>query len=202
MGQTDMSVTSALAGLFSGVMSTARDLAVTKMGVDAQRYHTDMQYAMNKMSTEASIYNNNNSVSAQKAIAQLNRQADLQKANISADAQRYSAGVSAGAMQSAAATNAAAARYSADKHLEASKYSSDNSYAGTLYSADTSKETSKYSSDKSYEEKMYQHEHNIMNPVAMGAAYADEFPIQKLLGNIANMAGALLDPMVPKMPQY
>ena len=150
MGQTDTSVTGALSGLMQGVMTTARDLAVTKLGVEAQKYHTDMQYSMSKMATEASIYNNNNSVNAQKAIAQLNRDADLQKANISANAQKYAAGVSAGAITSAAATNAAAARYSADQHLASSRYSAEQSRAAQEYSANQSYNARKYEVDNNW----------------------------------------------------
>ena len=150
MGNTDTGVTGALGNMMSGILTTARDLAVTKLGVEAQKYRTDMDYAMSKMATEASIYNNNNSVNASKAIAQLNRETDLQKATISADASRYAAGVSAGAITSAAATNAAAARYSADQHLASSRYSAEQSRAAQEYSADQSYNARKYEVDNNW----------------------------------------------------
>lgn len=152
MGQTDTSVTGALSGLMQGVMSTARDIAITKLGVEAQKYHTDMQYSMSKMATEASIYNNNNSVTAQKAIAKLNSDTDLQKADISANATKSAAAASAGALMSAAATNAAAAKYSADQHRASYQYSSDKSL-----------EASKYASDKRYEGTKYATDWNFRN---------------------------------------
>lgn len=143
MGQTDMSASSVMGNLMSGIMTTARDLAVTRMNLDQQKYNTDMQYAMSKLAAGASIYNNNNSISAQKAINQLNREADITKAGISADATRAAAATSAGAMMSAAKTNAAAAQYSADQHLKASqetagatKFSAQKSYDSTKYQVD------------------------------------------------------------------
>lgn len=150
MGDTDMSVSGAFASAVSGMMTTARDLAITKMQTEAQRYASDRAYAASKMATEGSIYNNNNTVSAQKAISQLNRDADLKKASISADATRAAAGATAGAMMSSAAQSAAAARYSADRHLEASKYGSDLSLTGTKYSSDQSLTGTKYTTDNNY----------------------------------------------------
>lgn len=143
MGSVDTAITSVMGALMSNVMSSAKDVAVTKLYNDAQKYQVDKQYAASKMATEASILNNNNSVSAQKAISQLNRDADIQKAGISADATRAAAAASAGAIMSAASTNASAARYSADQHLagvnrssEASEYSARYNYYGTKYSID------------------------------------------------------------------
>lgn len=143
MGNTDTAITSVMGALMSNIMSSAKDVAVTKLYNDVQKYQVDKQYAASKMATEASILNNNNSVSAQKAISQLNRDADIQKAGISADATRAAAAASAGAVMSAAATNASAARYSADQHLagverssEASEYSARYHYYGTKYTAD------------------------------------------------------------------
>lgn len=147
MGQTDMSAGSVLASMMSGIMSTARDLAVTRMTTEQSKYNTDMNYAMAKLAAGASIYNNNNTVSAQKAIASLNRDSDIQRANISASAQRAAASMSAGAMMSAASTNAAAARYSADKHAEAAKYGSDQSSSASRYGSDKSLEGTQYSTD-------------------------------------------------------
>lgn len=150
MGETDMTTSGAFANAVSGMMTSARDIAITKLQTQAQRYSADRAFAASKMATEGSILNNNNTVSAQKAINALNRDADIKKASISADATKAAAGATAGAMMSAAATNAAAARYSADQHLEASKYGSDQSLTGTKYSSDNSLAGTKYSTDNDY----------------------------------------------------
>lgn len=148
MGQTDMSISGAFSSMVSGMMSTARDLAMTRMTTEAQKYATDKQFAASKMAAETSIFNNNNNIDANKAIRALDRDADIRKAGISADATRAAASMSAGAVTSAAATNAAAARYSADQHLAASKFTSENSLEGTKYSADTGYEGTKYKTDR------------------------------------------------------
>lgn len=135
MANPDTSITGAFASLMSGMISTARDLAVTKMSTDQMKYNSDQQYAAAKLAAGASIYNNNNSVSAQKAISALNRDADIRKASISAEATKSAAAASAGAMMSAARENAAAARYSADQHRAASQYSADKSLESTKYSS-------------------------------------------------------------------
>lgn len=143
MGNVDTSITGVMGSLMSNIMSSAKDIAVTRLYNDAQKYQTDKAFAASKLAAEASIYNNNNSVSAQKAISQLNRDADIQKAGLTADATRAAAAASAGAMMSAAATNASAARYSADQHLagikrssEASEYSARYNYLGKKYEVD------------------------------------------------------------------
>lgn len=136
MGQTDMSATNVIGSLMSTIMNTANNVAVSKLYTDAQKYQVDQQFAASKLATEASIFNNNNSISAQKAINALNRDADIRKAGISAEATKAAAATSAGAMMSAAQTNAAAARYSADQHLASSKYSADQSLAATKYTSD------------------------------------------------------------------
>lgn len=148
MGQTDMSISGAFSSMVSGMMSTARDLAMTRMTTEAQKYATDKQFAASKMAAETSIFNNNNNIDANKAIRALDRDADIRKAGISADATRAAASMSAGAVTSAAAQQAAAARYSADQHLAASKYTSENSLEGTKYSADTGYEGTKYKTDR------------------------------------------------------
>lgn len=147
MGQTDMSAGAVLGNILDGMMTTARDLAVTKMSMDQSRYNADLQYASAKLAAGASIYNNNNTVSAQKAMNALNRDADIKKASISAEATKAAAGMNAGAIQSAAATNAAAARYSAEKHAEAAKYSSELSSSASRYGSDRSLEGTQYSTD-------------------------------------------------------
>ena len=103
MANPDLSISGAFASLMSGMISTARDLAVTKMSTDQMKYNSDQQYAAAKLAAGASIYNNNNSVSAQKAISALNRDADIRKASISAEATKSAAAASAGAMMSEAA---------------------------------------------------------------------------------------------------
>lgn len=148
MGQTDMSISGAFSSMVSGMMSTARDLAMTRMTTEAQKYATDKQFAASKMAAETSIFNNNNNIDANKAIRALDRDADIRKAGISADATRAAASMSAGAVTSAAAQQAAAARYSADQHLEAAKYGSDTSLEGTKYGSDKSFEGTKYKTDR------------------------------------------------------
>lgn len=145
MGQTDTSVSGAFASMVSGMMTTARDLAMTKMSTEASKYATDKQFAAQKMMAETSIFNNNNNIDANKAIRALDRDADIRKAGISADATRAAAAANAGAITSAAATNAAAARYSADQHLESSKTSAD---------------ATKYAANKKYAETVYETTHN------------------------------------------
>lgn len=135
MGQTDMSAASVFGSMMSSIMTTARDLAVTKMTMEQSKYNSDQQYAAAKLAAGASIYNNNNTVSAQKAISALNRDADIRKASISAEATKSAASMSAGAMMSAARENAAAARYSAEQHRAASQYSADKSLESTKYSS-------------------------------------------------------------------
>lgn len=125
MGDTDMNVGANFMSMVSGMITTARDLAITKMQTAQQQYNTDKQYAMAKLQAETSIYNNNSNIDANKAINALNRDADLRKAGISANATMAAAAANAGAITSAAATNAAAARYSADQSKEANKYRSD-----------------------------------------------------------------------------
>lgn len=145
MGQVDTSVSGAFASMVSGMMTTARDLAITKMTTEANKYATDKQYAAQKMMAETSIFNNNSNIDANKAIRALDRDADIRKAGISADATRAAAAANAGAITSAAATNAAAARYSAEKHLESSQ---------------TSAEASKYAADRKYAETVWETTHN------------------------------------------
>lgn len=147
MGQTDMSVPGVFGNMVSGMMTTARDLAMTKITTDAQKYATDKQFAAAKMAAETSIYNNNSNIDANKAIRALDRDADIRKAGISADATRAAAAANAGAITSAAATNASAARYSADQHLLAAQESA----AASRYSANRSYDTSKYVADKNQE---------------------------------------------------
>lgn len=178
MGQTDMSASSVMGNLFAGMMTTARDLAVTKMSMAQSKYNADLQYASAKLAAGASIYNNNNTVSAQKAISQLNRDADIKKASISADATRAAAASSAGAMMSAAATNAAAARYSAEKHAEAAMYGSDKSAAASMYGSDTSAGASTYGADKRLEGEMYQTNHDFKkNPVGYVGALTNDLAL-------------------------
>lgn len=175
MGQTDMSASSAISSMMAGVLNTARDLAVTKMTTQTQKYMSDQSYAAAKLAAGASIYNNNNSVSAQKAMNALNRDADIQKANISANATRAAANASAGAMMSAAATNAAAARYSADQHAAAAMYGSDQSSSASRYSSDNSLAGTKYGVDRNLKS----------NPVGYAATFAQE--AAKTMSNISNV---------------
>lgn len=175
MGQTDMSGATSIASMMSGVIGTARDLAVTKLTTDTQKYMSDQSYAAAKLAAGASIYNNNNTVSANKAMSALNRDADIQKANISADATRAAAGTSAGAMMSAAATNAAAARYSAEKHAEAAMYGSDLSSAASRYGSENALEGTKYGVDRNIK----------TNPVGYAATVAQE--AAKVMSNVSNV---------------
>lgn len=91
MGQTDMSIGSTYASMVSGIMTTARDLAMTKLSTEASRYASDKQFAAAKMAAETSIYNNNNNIDANKAIRALDRDADIRKAGIQASATRDAA---------------------------------------------------------------------------------------------------------------
>lgn len=175
MGQTDMSVGNAFASMMSGMMTTARDLAVTRMTMAQSKYNADMQYASAKLAAGASIYNNNNTVSAQKAINALNRDTDIKKASISAEASKAAAGMSAGAIMNAAASNASAARYSADKHAEAVKYGSDKSSSASMYGSDKSSAASMYGSDKSFESTQYSTDRDIRkNPYGAVKTYTQD----------------------------
>lgn len=181
MGQTDTSNTAAISSLFNNVLTTARDLAITKMQVSAQRYNADQNYASSKLAAEASIYNSQNAINANKAISQLNRDADITKAGISADASRAAAAMSAGAVMSAASTNAAAARYSADQHVKQSEIQA----GASMYGADTSAGASMYGSDKSYDANMYKATHDIKSDPAAWS-YNSGFSIGKEIIDVAN----------------
>lgn len=136
MAQTDFGVTGVFGSLLSNSMSTARDMAVTKLQTDQQRYNTDIQYAIAKMQAETAIYNNNSNIDANKAIRALDRDADIRKAGIAANATQSAAAMNAGAITSAAATNAAAARYSADANKEYNMYRTDTENALERYKWD------------------------------------------------------------------
>lgn len=175
MGQTDMSAGASIASMMSGVIGTARDLAVTKMTTDTQKYMSDQSYAAAKLAASASIYNNNNTVSANKAMNALNRDADITKANISAGATRAAAATSAGAMMSAASTNAAAARYSAEQHAKAAMYGSDLSSAASRYGSENALEGTKYGVDRNIK----------TNPVGYAATVAQE--AAKVMSDVSNV---------------
>lgn len=136
MAQTDFGVTGAFGSLLSNSMTTARDMAVTKLQTDQQRYNTDIQFAIAKMQAETAIYNNNSNIDANKAIRALDRDADIRKAGIAANATQSAAAMNAGAITSAAATNAAAAKYSADANKEYNMYRTDTENALERYKWD------------------------------------------------------------------
>lgn len=154
MGQTDMGVTATVGSMMANQMTAARDIAITKMQLDQQRYNTDQQYAMAKMAAETSIYNNNNNIDANKAIRALDRDADIRKAGIQASATRDAAAASAGAILGAANTQAAAARYGYDTNLTSQR---------------EQRELEKYKYDNVSGDTKYEGEHNLMkDPIQYG----------------------------------
>lgn len=135
MGQVDTSGTAAIGSLMNTVMNTASQAMIAGMYVDAEKYSADQQFAAAKMSTEASILNNQNTNSSQKAIAERGFETDLMKSQMSAAATRYSADKNL----AAAGTSAAAVRDAAFMNSEASKYAADMGYAGKELDAETQK---------------------------------------------------------------
>lgn len=126
MGQIDTTLNGLLGQLVSTSINTASQASIARLYTDASRYQADMNYASSKLATEASIYNNLNSTSAQKAITQMNNDADIRKASISANATMSAASTSAGAAIAAANAHAGATKYAADKGLEGTKYNVDH----------------------------------------------------------------------------
>lgn len=188
MGQTDMGVTGTIGALMSNSISTARDMAITRIQTDQSKYNTDMQFAIAKLQAETSIYNNNNNIDANKAINALNRDSDIRKASISADATKQAAAMSAGAITSAAATQAAAARYSADQHLEATKETA----GASRYSANRSYQSTQYRADKDYDIQKLKNETNMVtNP----AGYLDYMQNTRF-GQYLDQTAGLIDDIV------
>lgn len=128
MGQVDTSMNGAIGQLYSTMLNTASQAAITKMYTDASRYQADMAYSASKAQTEASIYNNNNSIEANKAINALNRDSAIRQAEIHAGATLGAAGMSAGAMRYSAEQAANAAMYGADQTYNYNKYRTDKEF--------------------------------------------------------------------------
>lgn len=172
MGTVDTGATTAIGALMSNQIASARDMAISKMQVDQQRYATDQQFAMAKLAAETSIYNNNSNIDANKAINAMNRDADIQKAGISANATRAAAAMSAGAVTSAAAQSAAAARYSAQMSHDASIHKTNADYDLGLQQ----QLLDKYKHDNPSGSTKYQSNHNIWSdPVYYGGEAGQYF---------------------------
>lgn len=118
-GAIDTSASGLVGQLVSGLVNTASQAAITGMYTDASKYQADMQYASAKLAAEASIFNNQNSTSAQKAIAQLNSSTDIQKANIAASSTLGAAGTYAAAQEYAAQLSHDASLNAAQKNYDA-----------------------------------------------------------------------------------
>lgn len=140
MGQVDTSLNGAMGALFSTVLNTASQAAIAGMYTDAERYAADMSYASAKTSAEASIYNNNNNIEANKAINAMNNDAALQRANISSAATLGAAGMNAGAIQ-----------YSANQAAQAAMYGHDLDYKAKESQSQRNYNLGKYQTDKQYE---------------------------------------------------
>lgn len=185
-GQTDMSVTGTIGSMISNSMTAARDLAITKMQIEQQKYNTDQQFAMAKMAAETSIYNNNSNIDANKAIRALDRDADIRKAGIQASATRDAAAANAGAILGAANTSAEAAKYSANQHLSAAQVQAQAS----RYQANRSYDTQKYVTDKNYQ---LQKEKTQSNMVTNPAGYLDYMQNTRFGQALDEVAGALFN---------
>lgn len=182
MGATDMSASAVFGNMVSGMMTTARDLAITRMNTEANKYATDKQFAAAKMAAETSIFNNNNNIDANKAIRALDRDADIQKAGIQASATRDAAAAGAGAVMSAAAMQSNAAKYSADRHYE----SAEQTAGATRYQANRSYQSTKYRADTDYDIQKLKNESNILsNPVGY-LDYMDDTKLGKTIQEVVN----------------
>lgn len=142
MGNVNESMPNVVGSLISSVVNSGSQAALTNMNNQMQKYQSDMQYASAKLAAEASIYNNNNAVSANKAIAKMNNDRMIEQANINASASRY---VSDQSLRGALA-NAGAMTYSADQahanailNKEAMQYSADQALKGHYVDQETQK---------------------------------------------------------------
>lgn len=147
-GHVDTSADGVMGQLISSYINTAMQATVAGLYTDASRYQADLQYASAKLASETSIYNNNNLVTANKAISAMNRDADIQKANISASAQLGAAGSMAAASRyasenalKAASLNAEASKYGSELNKMASDYRAELGLEGTKYSIDNNLKT-------------------------------------------------------------
>uniref|UniRef100_A0AAU8AZN4 DNA pilot protein n=1 Tax=Dulem virus 169 TaxID=3145646 RepID=A0AAU8AZN4_9VIRU len=118
MGNVDTTVNGLVGQLISAGIQSAANRSVAKVYTDASKYQADMQYAAAKLASETSIYNNNNTNSANKAISNINAGATIKAAN----------------------AHASASRYAADQSYNASIYGSDTSRQNTKDTNATSKE--------------------------------------------------------------
>lgn len=181
-GSVDTSATGALGGLMSTAVNTASQAYIAGIYTDAQKYQTDMAYAAAKLGAEASIYNNHNTNSANKAITKMNNDTDLAKANISASATLGSAATYANASMYGAEQSAAAQRYAAGVNAAAQQYAANQHLAGQ-----------KYSADQAYASQVYNTEHNfVTNPAGYGKTAA---------GIIADAASSLYDSTIGRETQ-
>lgn len=151
MGSPDTSVNPALASLFTNTMSNANQVAIAKMYTDAERYSADLQYAQSKLASDTSILNNNNSISAQKAMNLINSDTAIQNTLASAAATRAAAGATAGATMFAAKQSAEATKYSADRTKEwqlsgqeTTRRGQDKTYKASIYNTDQNNITNRY----------------------------------------------------------
>lgn len=120
-GSVDTSVSGVMAGLVNGLMNSASNAASAKLYTDAQKYSTDMQYAMAKLNAETALRTNMNTNSANKAITAMNNDAAIKSANIHSGATLGAAGISAGATQYMADQSAAAAMFGAQKAYDSAE---------------------------------------------------------------------------------
>lgn len=82
MGSVDTSASGLMGSLISTVINSATQAYIAGMYTDAERYSSDLQYSSSRLATEASIMNNQNTNSANKAIAREGFENDLARTRL------------------------------------------------------------------------------------------------------------------------
>lgn len=82
MGTVDTSGSGLMGSLVSSLINSATQAYVAGLYTDAERYSSDLQYSSSRLATEASILNNHNTNSANRAIAREGFENDLLRTHI------------------------------------------------------------------------------------------------------------------------